>query len=58
MKRGSTSAKAGAARDALADLMADGCPTIAEAARRLGMSQTIADRHWQTLRRDLGEQAA
>lgn len=46
-----------AMRDSLAQLMAQGCPTVAEAGRCLGISQTEADRHWQRIKRDLGPQA-
>lgn len=40
-------------RDALADQMADGCPSISEAARRLGIKQSLCDYHWQAIRNDL-----
>ena len=43
--------------DWLADLMADGCPTIVEAAYRMRITQTAADRMWQRVRRGLGSQA-
>jgi hypothetical protein len=58
VRAGTISAKSRAEMDTLADLMAEGCPSIAEAARRLGTSQTRTDQHWQRIRRDLGEQAA
>lgn len=46
-------------RDALADLMADGCPSISEAARRMSLTQSRTDQHWQAIKRDLGvEQCA
>lgn len=44
-------------RDALADLMADGCPSVAQAGLRLGLSQSRVDQHWQAIRRTLGWQA-
>lgn len=43
--------------DLLAEHMAEGCPTIAEAARRLGITQSWADNCWQRIKRGLGEQA-
>lgn len=43
--------------DLLAEEMANGCPTIVEAARRLGLTQSRADQLWQRIRRDLGAQA-
>lgn len=44
--------------DRLADQMADGCPSISEAARRIGLSQSRADQLWQRIRKGLGAQAA
>ncbi|MEE8610118.1 MAG: hypothetical protein V3V60_08525 [Sphingomonas aquatilis] len=43
--------------DRLADLMADGCPSITEAAYRMRTTQQTADRCWQLIRRGLGKQA-
>ncbi|MFG6284753.1 hypothetical protein [Sphingomonas sp. S6] len=43
--------------DRLADLMADGCPSITEAAYRMRTTQQTADRCWQLIRRELGRQA-
>jgi hypothetical protein len=43
--------------DDLADLMAEGCPSISEAARRLGLGQSHADQLWQRIRKALGPQA-
>lgn len=43
--------------DFLAEQMAEGCPSIAEAARRLGITQSWADQCWQRIRRGLGDQA-
>lgn len=51
-------AKASSEADALAALMAEGCPTVSEAARRLNLTQSRADQLWQRIRRDLGQQAA
>lgn len=45
------------ARDDLAEEMANGCPSISEAARRMRILQSRADQHWQAIRRDLGPQA-
>lgn len=42
----------------LAELMAEGCASIAEAARRLDVSQQWADKLWQRIKRELGPQAA
>lgn len=44
--------------DLLADEMANGCPSIVEAARRLGLTQSRADQLWQRIRRELVVQAA
>jgi hypothetical protein len=41
------------ARDDLAEEMANGCPSVSEAARRLRMTQTRADQHWQAIRAGL-----
>jgi hypothetical protein len=43
--------------DQIADAMANGCPSISEAARRLGLTQSRTDQLWQRIRRDLGAQA-
>ena len=43
--------------DELADLMADGCPTISEAARRMGMRQPRVHELWQRICKGLGPQA-
>ena len=43
--------------DKLAELMADGCPSIIEAAYRMRVTQSWADRLWQRIRRQLGSQA-
>lgn len=43
--------------DRLADHMADGCPSITEAAYRMRITQQTADRCWQLIRRELGKQA-
>lgn len=45
------------ARTDLAELMANGCPSISQAARTLKITQSRADQHWQAIRRGLGEQA-
>lgn len=45
------------ARTDLAELMANGCPSISQAARTLRMTQSRCDQHWQAIRRGLGEQA-
>lgn len=44
--------------DRLADQMADGCPSISEAARRLGLTQSRTDQLWQRVRKGLGPQAS
>lgn len=49
--------EAAQARTDLAELMAEGCPSVREAARQLRMSFKRADIHWQAIRRGLGEQA-
>ena len=54
---GVVAAKTRTQMDELADHMADGCPSISEAARRMGMAQNRTDQLWQRIRRDLGEQA-
>lgn len=43
--------------DELADLMADGCGSIREAADRMGIGKSRVDRLWQRVRAKLGEQA-
>jgi hypothetical protein len=42
--------------DQLAERVADGS-SIAAAGRAIGLSQTMADKLWQRIRRDIGEQA-
>lgn len=42
------------ARDDIAEEMANGCPSVAEAARRLRISQSRADQHWQAIKDGLG----
>jgi len=42
------------ARDDLAELMAEGCPSVSEAARRMGVSQKRADLYWQAIKDGLG----
>ena len=49
--------EAAQARADLAELMAEGCPTVRDAARQLHMSFKRADIHWQAIRRGLGGQA-
>lgn len=49
--------EAAQARTDLAELMAEGCPTVREAARRMRLSNKRADIHWQAIRRGLGPQA-
>lgn len=44
-------------QDELAELMASGCPSVAEAARRMVISQSYADQMWQRIKRRLGNQA-
>lgn len=49
--------RADAARQARTDLaeeMANGCPTVSEAARRLCLTQSRADQHWQAIKNGLG----
>lgn len=47
------------ARDDLAEEMANGCPSISEAARRMRITQSRADQHWQAIKAALGvEQCA
>lgn len=46
-----------AAMNRLADTMAEGCPSISEAARRLGLTQSRTDQLWQRIRRGCGAQA-
>lgn len=41
------------ARHDLAELMAEGCPTITAAAQRMGISLKRAHIHWQAIRRGL-----
>lgn len=54
---GKISAETAANMDRLADAMADGCPSISQAARDLGLTQSRADQLWQRIRKGLGEQA-
>jgi len=42
------------ARDDLAEEMANGCPSISEAARRMQITQSRADQHWQAIKDGLG----
>lgn len=42
------------ARDDLAEQMANGCPSISEAARRMRITQSRADQHWQAIKDGLG----
>lgn len=46
-----------ASLNALADLMADGCPTIAVAAKRMGISGLAAHAMWDRIKYQLGIQA-
>jgi hypothetical protein len=57
MKRGSVSAATQRQMDRIAELMAAGCPSIVEAAYRMRIPQSTADRAWQLVRRKLGKQA-
>jgi DNA-binding MarR family transcriptional regulator len=41
----------------LAELMAEGCASITDAAREMGVTRSWADQLWQRIRADLGEQA-
>lgn len=43
------------ARDDLAEEMANGCPTLSEAARRLHIAQNRAAEHWARIKQDLGD---
>ena len=43
--------------DDLAERMANGCASIAQVARDMGIGQARADQVWQRIRRGLGEQA-
>ena len=43
--------------DELAELMGAGCPSIVEASRRMGLTQSRTDQLWQRIKRDLGPQA-
>lgn len=43
--------------DRLAEHMAEGCPSIIEAARRMRISVSTADEHWRKIRKRLGRQA-
>lgn len=44
--------------DRLADLMADGCPTLGEAAYRMRQPIKEVEATWKTICRALGRQAA
>lgn len=44
--------------DTLADVVAEGANTVADAAFALGWPQSTGDRVWQTIRRELGPQAS
>lgn len=57
MRRGEITAATRRQMDKLAQLMADGCPSIVEAAYRMRLAQSSADRLWQLIRRGLGPQA-
>lgn len=59
MTRGAYITRPSTARrmDALAQVMADGCPTLGEAAGRLGLDRTTVGRLWKRIREGLGEQA-
>lgn len=46
--------KAMQCRTDLAEQMAEGCPSISEAARRVRISQSRADQYWQEIKRGLG----
>lgn len=43
--------------DRLAEQMADGCPSLVEAAHRLRLNVTDAERMWKGIVRKLGAQA-
>lgn len=43
--------------DKLADLMADGCPTLTDAAYRRRMPVQLVERLWKLIRQGLGDQA-
>lgn len=45
-------------QDRLAEHMAEGCPSVMEAARRMKLTVTEADRLWKRIARGLGSQAA
>jgi hypothetical protein len=42
----------------IAQMMADGCPSIRQAGERLGINRSQADRLWKRICADLGWQAA
>jgi hypothetical protein len=44
-------------RDRLADMMADGCPTLVKAFATLGIPRSTGARYWRRICRDLGAQA-
>ena len=44
--------------DRLAEHMAQGCPSLAEAARRMCISVTTSEEYWRRIRKALGAQAA
>lgn len=43
--------------DELAEIMAEGCGTIRDAAQMMGVGKSRVDRLWQRIRAGLGEQA-
>lgn len=52
--------RAAAGRQAMTDIaeeMANGCPSVAEAARRMRLSQTYAAKLWSRIVAELGPQA-
>lgn len=52
-----TRAKAQGQIAVLAELMAEGCASIAGAAREMAITRSWADQLWQRIRSELGEQA-
>ena len=51
------SSKTIALMDDLAERMANGCASISQVARDMGITQSHADQLWQRIRRALGAQA-
>jgi hypothetical protein len=43
--------------DRLAELMAEGCPSILDAARRMRITAAEAEKHWRAICKGLGPQA-